>query len=167
MSSESEERTSIIPMPGGASLPEWWTRVAGPVPFLSSIPFRTDEQSRRMLFEHLAGECVSADVLVNTTIAATNYTLVPASKASEDGETSEWVRCVIQLEDGRRVAFGSRGVLQSLASIELLCRRAPWSPPLRLRLKSRPLNNGHRWLTLEPEWDDSHAVVQATRPRKG
>lgn len=142
-----ESRAIAIPTPGLSLVPEWWARAYGPTTMYVTSLDVTKQEGRATLLSCLNEDSESKDEHLNTDLRIVNYVLTPASKV-EDGELREWVRCTLVLDDGRRVAFGSLGIIKSLMLIQQLDRPAPWNPPLVKRLKLSKLSNGGNWLTL-------------------
>lgn len=144
----ADESTALsIPTPGGPLVPEWWARAFGPTcMFRTSLDVRKTEDKAQLLAALTADSPGSAD-LINTDIRICNYLIQPASTV-EQGEIREWVRCVLFLEDGSRVAFGSIGIVKSIMLIQQLDRPAPWHPPIVKRLQVSKLKSGKNWFAL-------------------
>ena len=120
-----------------------------------------DVESRKVLYAAMMGESQKADGFLNQPLMIRDVVLSPASSTdAETGEIQTWVRCVLILADGSRIAFGSLGVLKSLAFYSMCYSPPPWNPPVELVLKSTPIGK-NRWYTLE-----APASVPVTRQGK-
>lgn len=136
-----------IPMPGRELVPEWWARAFGPTTmFRTTLDTTKPDQSRRLLAA-LNEDCENAQSAINTDLDLIGFTLNPSSK-EVDGEVQEWVRTVLHTADGRNIVCGSMGVVKSLMLMQQLIGPAPWNPPIKRRLISRPLRDGKHWYSL-------------------
>lgn len=142
-----ESRSLVIPGPTGDVTPQWWVQAYGPGVLYKTTLDMSQPDGRKQLLAALNDESDGSLEYLNTDLRMIGYTILPASKEI-DGEIVEWVRCVVHLEGGGRVAFGSRGILKSLMLYSQLDRMPPWNPPLVKRLVSRPLANGRHWYAL-------------------
>lgn len=141
------EHVAMIPTPGHDLLPEWWTKVFGNAMFKTSLNKDIPEQ-RRMLLQALNEESAKSDAYVNTVLEMIHFTVLPAGTENAEGEYSEFVRTVIHLANGDRIAFGSMGIVKSLQLIQQLDRPAPWNPPIKKLLVSRAIGGKKRFLYL-------------------
>ena len=144
-----EDRALSIPTPGGALVPEWWARAYGPHTMYVTSLDKSKPEDKRALLAALNDDTPGKDEYVNQEMDLVHYLIQPACK-EVDGELQEFVRTILFLADGRRVAFGSMGVVKSLMLIQQLERPAPWSPPLRVRLKLGKTSKGFQWPSLIP-----------------
>ena len=138
-----------VPSPTGPGTPDWWVAAYGPaVKYLTTLD-TTDLVQRKMLHDALLDESDGSAKYLNCDLAMVGYTLLPASKI-EEGELHEWVRTIIHLADGGRVAFGSRGIIKSLQLISQLDREPPWNPPLVKRLVNHGRDKKLWFVLIDP-----------------
>lgn len=152
MSDESREvarikQTGLLVAPGLSGAPDWWVAAYGPHCLYRSSLDPDKPEERRELLAALSEESTGKDHYLNTDLRIVHFTVTPASR-EEGGELHEWVRTILHLEDGTRIAFGSSGILKSLNLIQILDRPAPWRPPIVKRLVQRQLGNGRNWIQL-------------------
>lgn len=106
---------------------------------------------RRQLYDAMMGKSEPAKDWINRSLQVANVTISPASKYNEETDTVErWYRCVLTLEDGTRVSFGSMGVLKSLALYADCFGPPPWKPAATMILKAETTSAGGTWYTLTP-----------------
>lgn len=88
----------------------------------------------------------------------------PAQKIDpKSQEVKEFSRIVVWNNKGEAYSCGSQGVDKSIAVLELTRGKAPWAPPMRVKVWSRRLGNGNNWLTLDPDIDSLTSIL---KPRK-
>ena len=144
----SDESSALsIPTPGGAIVPDWWSKVFGPNTLYKTTLDTRQPDQRALLLRSINEDCDTAKSVLNLPLEIVGYTISPAAR-EVDGELQEWVRVVIHLADGRNIAAGSKGLLRSIMLIEQLDKPAPWNPPLRKTLKARDLQGGKQWYYL-------------------
>lgn len=146
--STEDRGLSEMPKPGGSMTPQWWKEVYGEKMCVTSLDFKGNETHKKQLLNALNEDSDNSKDYINTTLEISNYVILPASTTNEQGEVIDFIRCVLILKDGGRVAFGSTGVVKSLMLITTLDREAPWEPPIRKRLVSRSLRNGKQMYAL-------------------
>lgn len=142
-----ESHALAIPTPGGTLLPEWWTKIYGPVCMYRTTLDTTKPEQRAQLLSAVNDDVPGCKSVLNVPIEIVGYTASPAGRVVE-GEIQEWVRIVLHLADGSNIASGSMGLLKSLMLIEQLDRPAPWRPPIVKVLRARDLADGKQWFWL-------------------
>lgn len=123
---------------------------------------------RSALRKHLMGVSVEGkEAHINGRLEMVHVTAHAATSAdATTGEESHFVRVVVQLSDGRLIAFGSKGILKSLMILSALERTPPWDPPLSVILRQRTLDSGRNWLELELAEEDGAPPVEPRRKSK-
>jgi hypothetical protein len=150
-----------IPTPMGQLVPAWWAQAFGPTTMYKTTLQLDSPSQRQILLAALNEDGEPAAASLNCDLEIVGFTVSPASRIV-DGELQEWVRCVLHTADGRNVVAGSMGVLKSLMLFQTLIGPAPWTPPLKKRLVSRPLKDGKHWYSLV----DSPTVKATGKPGK-
>jgi len=96
------------------------------------------------------GDSLSADDVINNELEIVHVYFCEAQWTNkETGEITDGIRTVLVDRHGDAVSFGSAGVVQSLKRIGAARGVPPWDPPVKMRVKQKPLENGKRWLWLE------------------
>lgn len=117
--------------------------------YITSMPSETAEDKVR-LFHALTGDHLAFRSLLNETVDLLGWLLKPSSpQLSADGEVTYYPVDVMILVDGRCIVGGSKGVTQCLSMFESIRGPCPWSPPIRVKLRSRPLEPPKVWNFLE------------------
>ena len=150
-------------------------RPLGPVSMADAIGLKTlrggvmtsldpaNVEDRKILYSAMMGESQKADAFINQPLLVRDVVLSPASSTdAETGEIQSWVRTVLVLADGSRIAFGSLGILKSLAFYSMCYSPPPWIPAVELVLKSTPIGK-NRWYTLEAP--ERAPVTRQGKPR--
>jgi len=147
----------------------------GIVPFGSIRPQKTYQitfdhttaSGRKMLLAGLQGECEPSDKVINTELLVEHVLVHPAQSVDEEsGEISSWDRCVIYTADGRRVSFGSKGIVDSINLIAGIYGQPPWPGGVPCKVLSRAVGDKKRWLYLEPGDYDRVKATQRDAKKK-
>lgn len=119
--------------------PNFWTTLKG-----------DKEEGRRMILKALGDADYDADSLEGRPIRVSNLLTKRAMRVDpESSEVATWVRAVLIAADGTTVAFGSSGVIESLANIIALYGMPPWHPELVVKLAVSKIGGGHKFYRLE------------------
>lgn len=88
----------------------------------------------------------------------------PAQTTDENtGEVKEFARIIVWDDKDKPYSCGSIGVDKSIAILEMTRGKAPWSPPLKVKVTVRRLANKNNWMTLVPDIDSLREVLKAKK----
>ena len=88
----------------------------------------------------------------------------PASTVDQQtSEVKEFTRIVIWDDKDKPYSCGSMGVDKSIALLEMTAGKAPWNPPLKVKVVVRRLANKNNWMILDPDIPSLQAIL---KPRK-
>ncbi len=79
------------------------------------------------------------------------------------GECTRKLRCVLVLADGRQVSTMSAACIRSLRYLAQTMPEGPWQPPLRLQIRSHPLEGGKSYCDLREMPPDAAANVKSKK----
>lgn len=108
------------------------------------------EPSKRLIVKAMGDADFTADTLEGRVIRVQHVLTKLARRVNpETGEISEWVRCVLVEPDGTTVAFGSKGVIDSLAMLIELFGMPPWNPAQAVKLTVVKTGGKNRFYRLD------------------
>lgn len=127
-----------------------WAPIAcGPL-YWTSVP-KTTPLGRQTIMKALSACDKKSDDVVNQVLAIRDILIHPVTIVNqESAEEVECMRTVLIAGDGQTVGFVSQGVYRSVVNLITLYGPPPWSPELKVTVKSKPTSAGKRILLLEP-----------------
>lgn len=88
----------------------------------------------------------------------------PAQMAGDtEGEVKEFNRIIVWDDKENAYSCGSTGVDKSIGLLELTRGKAPWNPPVKVKVKIRRLANKNNFMVLEPDIESLKEALKAKR----
>lgn len=109
-------------------------------------------------------DCANLEDKSKEVLELTDYIMHPASTSGEaDGEVKDFTRIVVFDKDGTPYSCGSQGVEKAINILEMVAGKAPWNPPLKVKVTIRRLGNGRNWMILDPDMDSLTARLKGKK----
>lgn len=110
----------------------------------------SEPEGKILLFRCMQGSDTTAENMVNEPFKLVNYVMHPAEMISrQDGELIDLERCVMITDSGVTISTASSSIVRGVKMLLAMYGKAPFDPPIPVKIKSSPGKNGNRFLTLE------------------